>query len=314
VTQFLDFNKPSKLYPPKSEGVPLRIGTLATTKIPALAITECAKASVAVAQFSDDLLRQAHAAGRLVHEDTNGILWTLKPSQEPGKWVAVGPAHLSAKQGSKLFETIMSARRTAGQQAWHMSKTETRKGKKPLQLIQFAKFDYAEGRSETLALFVAEGKARLSWTVLNASTDVPQASALPPAPPTIQQPAKAPFEDYVKAFSPRGQAALRLMQASFECSTEVTKAINKDLVSSRVLYESLGADKPAAQALTNMPAEAFRALVQAGVEKLADIDGTDVVATADCSVTQKQVDEWMVQLDHAQPEFVQFLERMETLN
>jgi hypothetical protein len=316
VTQYLDFLNGSTKYPATAEGINLRIGTLAAPTKPSVPITRCAKAPVAQTVFPDEILRQAATADEPVSmEDKLGVLWSVRKGNGPNKWVAGGPSHLSATAATKLFEKLVAARAQNDIQPWHTSRTETFRGTATLQRIQFAKFDYTEGHIETLTLFIADGSARLAWTIsdtagrLDVGLDVPE---LPPTPPTDE---KTSFEDFAARYSPAGNAALHLMQVAFECpEAPVAAALSKDLISSVVLFETMGSARPTAEELENLPQAEFQKRVLAGVEQLKTIDHTDVSSTANCAITQADADTLRVKMGATAPVFQQFLKRMETIS
>jgi hypothetical protein len=313
ATQYLDFNKPSAAHPAPSDGVNLRIGTLAKSSLPQVGITQCAKPLVADAIFPNEILRDAAVTGKTVQmEDKQGVLWFVRKGATPGKWVVNGPQHLSAKNAVAMFEKNLAARVKNGHQPWHVSRTETFKGTSAVQRIQFAKFDYDNGRSETMTLLVADGKARLGWSISDKDPQLSALNALPPVPPT--EPKKS-FEDYISTFSASGQAALRLMQVAFECpDSAVAKKIDKDTVSSLVLFETLGASRLSNAQMKTMPQDKFEAMVIEGVEKLKSVDSTDVTDAVDCTVGDKQVEAWTAQAETKRPDFVQFMKRLGTIS
>jgi hypothetical protein len=314
TTQYLDFNNGSTIHPGQSEGINLRIGTLKNPVKPGLVITKCAKLSVDEAVFPDEILREAAATNDPVQmDDKNGMLWSVKKGSGEGKWVIAGPSHLSDTAAIALFQKNLATRTKSGRQPWHISLTDTFKGTTRVQRIQFAKFEYEGGRSEIMTLLVANGKSRLGWSVIDTSERLnPSTAKVPPAPPNN---GKMSFEDYVARMSPAGGAALRLMQVAFECpDSAVAKKLDKDLISSLVLYETLGAARPAGAQLQALSQETFQALVIAGVDKLKSIDETDVSTAVNCGVTQAQVDTLRAVLDQKNPDFLQFVKRLETMN
>lgn len=313
VTQYLDFNKASKKFPSPEVGTPLRIGTLAQLSTPRLATSKCARIELANAVFPDEILREAADTGKTVSmEDKNGMLWAVRKGTTPGKWVVSGPTHLSGAAAIKLFESSVASRSTAVQAPWHMSRTETFKGQKSVHLISFAMFAYEGGRSETMTLLVTKGVARLGWSITDKSAEMNPVSA-PPAPPTTA--VKRSFEGFAATMSPAGRAAMRLMQVAFECPTSnIAKALNKETISSRVLYETMGESRPTG-ALTQALAQGeFQTRVVTGIEVLKGVDETDVSTSVNCGVTQEQVDQWLEQSELNNPDFVQFRKRMETIS
>lgn len=313
MTQYLDFNTSSQAHIVNLKATPLRIGTLKNPVQPAMALTRCTLLPVADAFFPDDILREAATAdGSAPMEDKTGVRWLVKKGDEAGKWTVAGSGHLSAASAVTLFEKSLAARVKNGQQPWHVSQTTTLKGNTLVQRVQFAKFVLEGGRSEIMTLLVSNGKARLSWTItdtsllVNASVDSP-----PPVPPNNP---KKSFEAYIAPLSPAGKAALRLMQVSFECPDSLeAKSLDKDLISSRVLYETMGTSRLTSRQLRALSPADFQALVIAGVGKLKDIDETDVSTSANCSVAQSQLEEWSATLNEPNPDFSQFLELLDTL-
>lgn len=313
VTQYLDFVNASSMFPPKEEGINLRIGTLQNLSLPRLATTKCARLELANAVFPDEILRQAADSDEAVAmEDKNGMLWAVRKGPTTGKWVVSGPAHLSSAAAIKLFESSVARRSAAVQAPWHMSRTETFKGKKSTHLISFAMFAYEGGRAETMTLLVANGKARLGWSITDKSAEM-NPVGLPPAPPTAT--AKKSFEAYAASMSPAGRAAMHLMQVAFECPTSnVAKALNKEIISSRVLYETMGESRPTGAQVESLPQEEFQNRVVTGIDVLKSIDETDVSTSVNCGVTQEQVNQWSAQSDLNNPDFVLFMKRMETIS
>lgn len=314
VTQYLDFNNVSSKYPPDSDGINLRIGTLQHAGAPKLATTKCARLDRADAVFPDEILREAAETGKTISmEDKNGMLWAVRKGPTPGKWVVTGPGNLSEAVAIKLYESNLARREAAVQAPWHLSRTETFKGTKRAHLISFAMFAYGGGRSETMTLLVSDGKARLGWSVTDAALGLATAkSDLPPAPPSTS---KKSFEEYAATMSPAGNAAMRLMQIAFECPTaEVAKGLDKELISSRVLYETLGEERPTGARVMDMPQDEFQKRVVAGIDVLKGVDETDVSTSVNCGVTSEQIGAWQAASGFTDPDFVQFMTRMETLS
>lgn len=314
VTQYLDFNNVSSKYPTKSDGINLRIGTLEHAGAPIIATTKCARLDRADAVFSDEVLREAAETGEAISmEDKNGVRWAVRKSPTPGKWLVTGPGNLPEAVVIKLFEDTLAHRAAAVKAPWHLSRTETFKGVKRAHLISFAMFAYDGGKSETMTLLVADGKARLGWSVTDPALGLATGqSSLPPAPPTTTTKS---FDDYAAAMSPAGNAAMHLMQIAFECPTaEVAKGLNKEIISSRVLYETLGVESPSGAGVMEMPQAEFQKRVMAGIDVLKGVDETDVSTLVNCGVTAEQVSAWKTASGFTNPDFVLFMKRMETIS
>lgn len=131
--------------------------------------------------------------------------------------------------------------------------------------------------------------------------------------PEMTPPPAAPssFKAFAASFSPSGEAALHLLQTFLNCpDAPVAQAINSTLVSTVVLYETMGKYRPTPEESRTLSKEDFRQRVLSGITQIQGVDSTDVATTVDCSVPQSQVDTWMTKLETKSNGFVQFKQRL----
>jgi hypothetical protein len=127
--------------------------------------------------------------------------------------------------------------------------------------------------------------------------------------------AKSSFEAFAASFSPSGDAALHLLQTFLNCpDSPVAQSIDSTLVSTVVLYETMGKFKPTAAESRTLSKDDFRQRVVAGIAQIQGVDDTDVASAVDCALPHSQVDAWTAKLDLNGDGFIQFKKRLATFH
>lgn len=124
---------------------------------------------------------------------------------------------------------------------------------------------------------------------------------------------KSSFKAFAASFSPSGDAALHLLQTFLNCpNSDVAQAIDSTVVSTVVLYETMGQYRPTPEESRTLSKEDFRRRVLLGITQIQGVDSTDVATSVDCSVSQEQIEAWVAKLDTRGEGFVQFRKRLAT--